>query len=111
MRPYEHRARTDVSAFALLGALSAAATHEPLAKTLKSQETRFHHRATRVGRRAVGDVDSRGHNCSRRIEAWQIVVQHAATAVNKSRALAVRPTQAVVAGLCFVSATVEQGPS
>ena len=32
----------------------------------------------------VSGVVSHGHDCSRRIEAWHIVVQHAATAASKS---------------------------
>ena len=100
----------DMSSVALLEALSAAATHARLAKTTRSQDTRFQQPAMRVGRPAVSGVDSRGHNCSRRIEAWHIVVQHAVTAANKSRVLAVRPTQAVVVGRCFASATAERGP-
>ena len=100
-----------MSAVALLGALSAAATHVRLAKTPRSQDTRFEHRATRVGRPAVSGVDSHGHICSRRIKAWHIVAQYAATAANKYRVLAVRPTQAVVVGRCFASATAERGPS
>ena len=61
-----------------------AATHARLAKTPKSQDTRFQHRATGVGQPAVSGVDSHGHDCSQRIEARHIVAQHAVTADNKS---------------------------